>query len=123
MKGDEVTGNYPFSTHTQREGCNISIGELYIVISTMNSWRAIVLMALFAVMIHGTKSEDDEAHVENDDEEDPILKPEVDPVPYVSPDIDPSVYFADHFDSDEAYEKRWIKSSAKKDGVEAAIDR
>jgi len=90
----------------------------------MYSWRAIVLAILFTVTIHGTKSEDDEAHVENADEDDDILKPgEVDPVPYVSPDIDPSVYLGEHFDSEEVFEKKWIKSSAKKDGVEAAIDR
>ena len=79
-------------------------------------------MLLLTVAIHSSKGEDDEALVENDDEESPA-KIEIDPVPYVTPDIDPSVYFAEHFDSEEAFEKKWIKSSAKKDGVESSIDR
>ena len=79
-------------------------------------------MLLLTVAIHSSKGEDDEALVENDDEES-TAKVEIDPVPYVTPDIDPSVYFAEHFDSEEAFEKKWIKSSAKKDGVESSIDR
>ena len=79
-------------------------------------------MLLLTVAIHSSKGEDDEALVENADEESPA-KVEIDPVPYVTPDIDPSVYFAEHFDSEEAFEKKWIKSSAKKDGVESSIDR
>ena len=81
-------------------------------------------MILFTLTIQGTKSEDDEAHVENADEDNDVILPhEVDPVPYVSPDIDSSVYLGEHFDSEATFEKKWIKSSAKKDGVEAAIDR
>ena len=94
----------------------------------MYSWRAIGFIILFTITIPGIKSEDDEASIKTEDSgsdngDDPESQPEVDPVPYVSPDIDSSVYFADHFDSDETFEKKWIKSSAKKGGVEAAIDR
>ena len=85
--------------------------------------RIILLLALLAISFYGTKSEDDEAHVESENLDDSIVQPEEDPVPYISPDIDHSVYFADHFDSDEAFEAKWIKSSAKKDGVDAGIDR
>ena len=88
----------------------------------MYSWRTIALILLIAVAIHSSKGDDDEALVENTDDE-PTAKPEIDPVPYVTPDIDPSVYFAEHFDSEEGFENKWIKSSAKKDGVESSIDR
>ena len=95
----------------------------------MRFWRTITFIFVLVVAIHGTKGdEDDEALVENTDDdvtstEIEVEVPEVDPVPYVTPDIHPSVYFAEHFDSDESFEKKWIKSSAKKDGVESAIDR
>ena len=82
-----------------------------------------MLLALLTISIYGTKSEDDEASVESENLDDSIVKPEEDPVPYISPDIDHSVYFADHFDSEEAFEAKWIKSSAKKDGVDTGIDR
>lgn len=89
----------------------------------MTSWRSLALMLLLTVTINNIKG-DDEAIVENADEDDVSVQPEVDPVPYVTPDIEfPSVYFAEHFDSDESFGKKWIKSSAKKDGVESAIDR
>lgn len=81
-------------------------------------------MLLLTLAIHSSKGEDDEALVENADEESATELPvEVETVPYVTPNIDASVYFAEHFDSEEVYEKKWIKSSAKKDGVESTIDR
>ena len=88
----------------------------------MSSWRSLALVLLLTAAITNIKGDDD-AIVENADEDDAAVQPEVDPVPYVTPDIDPSVYFAEHFDSDESFGKKWIKSSAKKDGVESAIDR
>ena len=86
----------------------------------LNSWRTIALLLSVIIAIHTTKGEDDEVLVENIDDDTPET-PEIDPVPYVTPDIDPSVYFAEHFDSDESFEKKWIKSSAKKDGVELSL--
>jgi len=44
-------------------------------------------------------------------------------VAYVTPHVNPKVYFADHFDHTERFAQKWIKSSAKKDGVEAGIDQ
>ena len=80
-------------------------------------------MLLLTLAIQNILAEDDDVLVENDEIEEVESKPEVDTVPYVTPDIDPSVYFAEHFDSEESFENKWIKSSAKKDGVESAIDR
>ena len=78
--------------------------------------ESFVLVTLFTVlMLHGIKSDDDEAHVENADEDDSEQKPEIETVPYVTPDIDPTVFFAEHFDSDNTFEAKWIKSSAKKE--------
>ena len=88
----------------------------------MNSWWRLALVLFLTINVINVRG-DDEADVENADEDDVEVQPEVDPVPYVTPDIDPSVYFAEHFDSEESFGKKWIKSSAKKDGVESAIDR
>jgi hypothetical protein len=40
------------------------------------------------------------------------LKPEEDVV-YISPETQQDVFFADHFDSQEAFEKRWTKSQVR----------
>ena len=88
----------------------------------MTSWCRLALVLFLTINAINVRG-DDEADVENADEDDAEVLPEVDPVPYVTPDIDPSVYFAEHFDSEESFGKKWIKSSAKKDGVESAIDR
>ena len=89
----------------------------------MALWRNLAVLLLLTLAIQNILAEDDEVLVENDEIEEVESKPEVDTVPYVTPDIDPSVYFAEHFDSEESFENKWIKSSAKKDGVESAIDR
>ena len=90
----------------------------------MALWRNLSVLLLLTFAIQSILAEDDdEVLVENDEIEEVESKPEVDTVPYVTPDIDPSVYFAEHFDSEESFENKWIKSSAKKDGVESAIDR
>ena len=89
----------------------------------MALWRNLAVLLLVTLAIQSILAEDDDVLVENDEIEEVESKPEVDTVPYVTPDIDPSVYFAEHFDSEESFENKWIKSSAKKDGVESAIDR
>ena len=89
----------------------------------MALWRNLAALLLLTLAIQNVLAEDDDVLVENDEIEEVETIPEVDTVPYVTPDIDPSVYFAEHFDSEESFEKKWIKSSAKKDGVESAIDR
>ena len=89
----------------------------------MALWRNLAVLLLLTLAIQNILAEDDDVLVENDEIEEIESKPEVDTVPYVTPDIDPSVYFAEHFDSEESFENKWIKSSAKKDGVESAIDR
>ena len=89
----------------------------------MALWKTLAVLLLVTLSIQNILAEDDDVLVENDEIEEVESKPELDTVPYVTPDIDPSVYFAEHFDSDESFENKWIKSSAKKDGVESAIDR
>lgn len=46
-----------------------------------------------------------------------------DDVVYLTPTSHPDVFFSDHFDDEEAFNKKWIKSKAMKAGVEAAIAR
>ena len=49
------------------------------------------------------------------------LKPE-DDVIYISPETNPDVFLAEHFDVDEeTFDKKWIKSQAKKDGIDSDI--
>lgn len=41
---------------------------------------------------------------------------------YKTPTVDPKkVYLAEHFDNEEAFKKKWIKSEAKKQGVDENI--
>ena len=89
----------------------------------MCSWSAIIWMIVFTLVIHGTKSEDDRAPVTHYDEDDHALKPKADSITYVTPDIDPLIYPANNFDSDDAFEKKLIKSNAKQYEVKSAIDR
>ena len=49
------------------------------------------------------------------------VKSEADDVIYITPNSHPDVYFADHFDDESAFAKKWIKSKAMKAGVEEAI--
>ena len=49
-----------------------------------------------------------------------ILKPE-DDVVYITPNHHPDVFFTEHFDNEKTFKNKWIKSQAKKEGVEEAI--
>lgn len=41
---------------------------------------------------------------------------------YQSPQVDPkTVYISEHFDDEAAFKKKWIKSEAKKQGVDENI--
>ena len=44
-----------------------------------------------------------------------------DDVAYLTPSAHPDVYFADHFDDEAMFKKKWIKSQAKKSGAEEAL--
>nr|XP_042909470.1 calnexin [Parasteatoda tepidariorum]XP_042909471.1 calnexin [Parasteatoda tepidariorum] len=46
---------------------------------------------------------------------------EIEEIPYVTPHPIGNAYIAEHFDHREDYDKKWIQSEAKKDGVEAGI--
>ena len=78
------------------------------------------------------------AHVEDDDEASVEVEPDVvaavgddvvsveeikpeNDVVYITPEKHPDVYFAEHFDDEAHYSKKWIRSQAKKDGADAAI--
>ena len=89
----------------------------------MALWKNLAILLLVTLAIQNILAEDDDVLVENDEIKEVESIPEVDTVPYVTPNIDPSVYFGEHFDSEESFESKWIKSSAKKDGVESTIDR
>ena len=44
-----------------------------------------------------------------------------DDIVYIRPNSHPDVYFADHFDEETDFQKKWIKSKAMKAGVEQTI--
>ncbi|ERL85594.1 hypothetical protein D910_03013 [Dendroctonus ponderosae] len=73
---------------------------------------ALLLVALVATCY--SQETDDEVTIETVEDTD---------IPYESPTpLDSSkVYFADHFDSPSAFDKTWVKSEAKKEGIEDEI--
>ena len=80
-------------------------------------WLLAVVLAVTAVR----SSRADEA-AEGAATEQPEAEAEV---VYLPPDnVDPAtVYFADHFDHQDKFGLRWMKSMAKKEGAEAGIDQ
>ena len=74
------------------------------------------LLLLAATSIHARvedvdDEDEDEARVESDGEQVisvETLRPE-DDVLYITPETNPDVFFAEHFDDEEAFEKKWIK--------------
>ncbi|XP_026326418.1 calnexin [Hyposmocoma kahamanoa] len=83
------------------------------------SYRIYLLSAL--VLLVGTATW---GHAEEDDSADGVTVETVeeDQYLYKTPTIDPKkVYLAEHFDNEEAFKKKWIKSEAKKQGVDENI--
>ncbi|CAH2062768.1 unnamed protein product, partial [Iphiclides podalirius] len=68
-------------------------------------------LLLFATGLVRAENDDDGVTVETIEEEQ-----------YHSPQINSkSIYFAEHFDDEAAFKKKWVKSEAKKQGVDEAI--
>ncbi len=92
------------------------------------SWRCLVLLLLAAAAVVSAvddfDDEDDEARVEQEFDESIIsvetIRPE-DDVVYITPETNPDVFFAEHFDDEDVFERKWIKSQAKKDGTDDEI--
>ncbi|CAH1100605.1 unnamed protein product [Psylliodes chrysocephalus] len=78
--------------------------------------KVFIFIVLISAGALGENNDDEEVTVETVEETIPDIKYES-PVP-----IDPKkVYFAEHFDDLAHFQKRWIKSQAKKDGIEEEI--
>ncbi|XP_028132647.1 calnexin [Diabrotica virgifera virgifera] len=78
--------------------------------------RTLILVVLLIGGVIGDNADDDDITVETVDESVPDVAYES-PVP-----LDPKkVYFAEHFDDPALFQKRWIKSQAKKEGIEEDI--
>nr|XP_049696830.1 calnexin [Helicoverpa armigera]XP_049696831.1 calnexin [Helicoverpa armigera] len=72
----------------------------------------LVLVSATGVVHADSEDADDEATVETVEEENQ----------YVSPKISPEkVYLAEHFDDEASFKKKWVKSEAKKQGVDENI--
>lgn len=79
--------------------------------------RALVLRVLLLTTVYfatQASADDEVVTVET-------IKPEADDVVYISPDSHADVFFSDHFDSSADFERKWIKSSAKKDDADSTI--
>lgn len=63
---------------------------------------------------HDSFDDDEEEASVHHGEDESIVSVETlraeDDVVYITPDTHPDVFFAEHFDEEEAYEKKWIKS-------------
>ena len=44
-------------------------------------------------------------------------------IPYASPTVPRDAFFAEHFDDPAAFEKRWVRSQAKKDGADEELNK
>jgi len=71
------------------------------------------IVLVLAVTSGLLKAQDPEVSVETVKTEDDVI--------YITPNSHPDVFFADHFDDETAFGKKWIKSKAMKAGVEEAI--
>lgn len=59
-------------------------------------------------------NDDDGVTVETEEEEAPVV--------YQSPKVEPGrVHLAEHFDNNEQFEKKWVRSQAKKEGIDEDI--
>lgn len=74
------------------------------------------LFLILMILTSSAMTEEQEPEVVNVE----TLKPE-DDIVYLTPNPHPDVFFADHFDDEAAFKKKWIKSQAMKAGVEEAI--
>ncbi|XP_038213148.1 calnexin isoform X2 [Zerene cesonia] len=76
----------------------------------------VILKSAFIVLVVTTCAN---AEAENADDG---ITVEVEEDGYQTPEIDPKkVYLAEHFDNEAAFKKRWVKSEAKKQGVDETI--
>ncbi|XP_054262278.1 calnexin-like isoform X1 [Macrosteles quadrilineatus] len=79
---------------------------------------------LFLCGVALVKCNDGEASVEVDDSDEAEAVVEtVDDVDYVTPTLPPgsSVYMAEHFDDPASFNRKWVKSEAKKEGIDEDI--
>ena len=71
------------------------------------------LVLVLALALHAAEEEPEVLSVETLKSEDDVV--------YLTPNPHPDVFFAEHFDDEAAFKKKWIKSQAMKAGVEEAI--
>lgn len=85
----------------------INIVICFIVRSSKNSQLNMLVPTMIWNLLQG-----EEATVET-----------VDDVQYITPSVPPghNVYFTEHFDSVDHFKKKWVKSEAKKDGIDEEI--
>lgn len=82
----------------------------------MKASLLVFLLAGLVCLSRATDSDDDDAIVETEGEEADAT------VEYRSPAAETGkIHFAEHFDNKEQFDKRWIRSKAKKEGIDEDI--
>ncbi|XP_046442797.1 calnexin-like isoform X2 [Daphnia pulex] len=84
--------------------------------------RLILLIALWLCLSIAVRCDDDDREEATVTEELPEgVAEETEEVVYVSPTPNGHIYFAEHFDVPEEFEAKWIRSQAKKEGIDEEI--
>lgn len=81
------------------------------------------LVVCLALVCHAHVDDDGEASIEEEvaNGEDIVTVETLDDIVYITPDSHPEHYFEEHFDHADVLGTKWVKSQAKKDGVEENI--
>ncbi|TRY71728.1 hypothetical protein TCAL_03416 [Tigriopus californicus] len=119
-KDYDQTETLELNRRCRHKGANPPCGMRFL--SDLTVWLALMVL----VTAHLPEDNgDDEAQVESEDFEGPSVTSEhvksEDDVIYITPETHPDVFFAEHFDDEAYFSKKWTKSQAKKDGTDAAI--
>jgi len=92
---------------------------------SLRFWLLLLFACLLALHLSHSQDADEDVNVEEDVQEDETPAPKKVPPkkqPYKPPEAD-FAYFSEAFVSEGDLHKRWIKSKAKKDGVDDAISK
>lgn len=83
--------------------------------------KLIFLVAIGLCLVLGAAADEDVEEATVVEEEPAKTGVNVEEIPYASPIPAGQVYFAEHFDDNDEFEARWVRSQAKKDGADDEI--
>ncbi len=91
------------------------------VVANLPEMRLILLIALWLCLSIAVRCDDDREEATVTEELPEGVAEETEEVVYVSPTPNGHIYFAEHFDVPEEFEAKWIRSQAKKEGIDEEI--